>query len=342
MRYRLRWRGILTGCGKTIALLAIIALLFALCGCDRLWSAEPDATVRGQEENESVIAGNASEEESLRQDERARVFLFFSDTQPNPETGDFSGLGKLMEQVALRHEAPDLVVFGGDTVNDGGDEAEWREFWMASGSWLKGLTTAAVAGNHDSYALLAEQFNYPDRAPATPYGGFFYTLSVGSVYFVMLDSNIMGAGNRSDVEWLQNALQGEAAGQSDWIIAVMHHPMWPVTDNPKDQQRAATMREHFMPLLEAYGVALILCGHQHVYARSRPMLGESESGDGRGIVQIMAASGDKVTYAQAERSYIAAGASAPNYLVLRADSESLCITAFDSEHAIIDEFTVSK
>ena len=317
-------------------------MIFTLSGCIPGRSGEHDDAVRAPEESIPVGVDNKHEAVSRLQLERERVFLFFSDTQPNPETGDFSGIGKLMEQASLRHEEPDLVIFGGDTVNDGGDEAEWQEFWKVSGSWLEGLTTAAVAGNHDSYTLLAEQFNYPSEAPDAPDRGFFYTLSVGSVYFIMLDSNIMGAGNQSDVEWLQKVLQSEVAGQSDWIVAVMHHPMWSVTDNPKDQQRAATMREHFLPLLEAYSVALILCGHQHVYARSLPMLGESEADNGRGIVQIMAASGDKATYAQGERSFITLSASAPNYIMLRADSEGLYITAFDGEHTIIDELTVSK
>jgi hypothetical protein len=51
------------------------------------------------------------------------------------------------------------------------------------------------------------------------------------------------------------------------------------------------MRGHFLPLLEAYGVDLILCGHQHIYSRTLPMKG-SEASSG-GIVQIMTASGGK-------------------------------------------------
>jgi len=273
---------------------------------------------------------------------RALTFLFFSDTHPSPDHLDYTGVGKLLAQAASRDEMPELILFGGDTVDDGADEAQWNDFWKAAGAALDGLTTAAVAGNHDSNALLAEQFDFPYQAPTGQGEGFFYTFSMGQVFFLMLDSNIMGAANQRDIDWLQSELQSEAARQADWRIAVSHHPMWPVTDTPRDVQRAETMREHFLPILEEYDVALLLCGHQHVYSRTLPMRGDAKSDDGRGIVQVIAASGDKASYAAGERDYGAVTDIAPNYLLLTADAGSLTITAFDGKHRVIDQFIVNS
>ena len=266
-------------------------------------------------------------------------FLFFSDTQPDPETGDYSGFGELLSTAVSRVTTPELIIFGGDTVNDGGDEAEWEAFKNAVGQSLDGSITAAVAGNHDSYMLLAEQFDYPTTAPHSPGEAFFYTLHYGGVFFVMLDSNIMGAANQKDVDWLQNELQSDAALQADWIIAVMHHPMWPVADNPKDVQRAEKMREYFLPLLEDNGTDLILCGHQHIYSRTMPMRAENAADNGQGIIQIMVASGDKASYAAAERDYLAAESATPCYLMITIDKDSLSVTAYDAVQAI-DEFVI--
>lgn len=268
------------------------------------------------------------------------VFLFFSDTQENPGTGDGSNYEKLLAQAMARSEEPELAIFGGDTVNNGGDDSQWQEFWRISSSFLTGLTTAAVPGNHDSHKLLAQQFDYPKQAPSGQGDGYFYSFDLGPVHFIMLDSNIMGAANEKDVEWLRKDLQSAEAGQASWRIAVMHHPMWPLGENPKDIQRALTMREHFLPLLEAYGVELILCGHQHLYGRTLSMSGERISADRTGIVQIMAASGDKESYSAGDLDYIAASFSSTCYLLLKADGEELSITAYDSENNMIDICTM--
>jgi 3',5'-cyclic AMP phosphodiesterase CpdA len=162
------------------------------------------------------------------------------------------------------------------------------------------------------------------------------------VFLVMLDSNIMGAANQRDIDWLRNELQSEYALRANWRVAVMHHPMWPAASIPRDIMRAETMREFFLPVLEEYGVELILCGHQHVYSRSAPMRGDDAAVDGQGIVQIMAASGDKASYALSESGYIVASASAPCYLHLLADGETITITSFNAGHEEIDSITIRK
>ena len=269
---------------------------------------------------------------------QAFTFLFFSDTQPDPETMDQSTTRELIIQAIMREDELTGVIFGGDTVDDGGDEIQWRDFSYPFSSDLSRFITAAVAGNHDSNRLLVEQFDYPAQAPTLPGEGFFYSISIGSVFFVMLDSNIMGAANQRDIDWLRSELQSETAGQADWRIAVMHHPMWSVNDNPRDIRRADTMREFFLPIMEEYDVGLILCGHQHVYSRTMPMSGDTAAPDGSGIVQVMAASGDKATYTIGERDYVIADDVAPNYLVLNIDADSITITAFDGYHMEIDRF----
>ena len=269
------------------------------------------------------------------------TFLFFSDTQADPETGDYYSLGEMLSRAVTQDQHTALVIFGGDTVNDGKDAAEWRDFWQAAKVPLTGLITAAVPGNHDSHALLAEQFCYPLKAPAKQEEGFFYSLDHGPVHFIMLDSNIMGAANSADAKWLQNDLQSEEARQAVWRIAVMHHPLWPLTENPKDTRRAETMREYFLPLLEAGGVDLILCGHQHIYGRSLPMRGESPAESG-GIIQIMAASGAKVSYVTGGNDHVAVSSPAPNYLLLQADEQKLTVTACNEHHEAFDTCTLTR
>jgi hypothetical protein len=68
------------------------------------------------------------------------------------------------------------------------------------------------------------------------------------------------------LSWLEQDL---AANMSDWLIAFWHHP--PYTKGSHDSDREielVQMRENALPLLEAYGVDLVLTGHSHCYERS--------------------------------------------------------------------------
>jgi len=324
-----------------LVLLSLLAMFF--CGCESQQAADAPASTSASASDSASVSDSDSasghEESDLR---RQTSFLFFSDTQASPETGDYSGFGEMLATAVTKAENPDLVIFGGDTVNDGGDADEWRAFWEAAAQPLSGLVTAAIPGNHDNYPLLAKQFDYPDKAPAGQGEGYFYSFDTGPVHFIMLDSNIMGAGNERDVEWLRNDLESAEAQQSVWRIAVMHHPMWPVVDNPKDAARAETMRELFLPLLADYGTDLILCGHQHVYARTLPMSGDTAAPDGVGIIQIMAASGSKEAYTAGAFEYISASAGAPNYLCITADDDVLSVIAFNAGGEPFDVVTIMR
>ncbi len=60
-----------------------------------------------------------------------------------------------------------------------------------------------------------------------------------------------------------------AATTQDWIIAYWHHPPYSKGSHDSDRSgRMEEMREHFVPVLEDFGVDLQLTGHSHSYERS--------------------------------------------------------------------------
>ena len=321
--------------------LFVLLLLSFLVGCASPVAPEsvsvqlPNASTPIETSVEPYIA--YTEEGCFQSQVETQTFLFFACTQAHPATGDYSALTELFSGAVSGAGTPELVLFGGDTINNGWDAHEWQDFWDAATDPLYGLTTAAVAGNHDNHPLLAEQFNYPDFVPTAQGEGFFYSLNTGLVHFLMLDSNIMGAGNERDIEWLRDELRSDASQNAAWRVAVMHHPMWTVMENPRDMRRAETMREYFLPLLEYYDVNLILCGHQHVYSRTLPMSGDFIA-EQDGIVQIMVASGGKDTYTPGQHDYIAVYHRLRAYLVLTVTEDEFIVEAFDGEHNLIDNY----
>src|SRR6185436_3631621 len=66
--------------------------------------------------------------------------------------------------------------------------------------------------------------------------------------------------------WLENDL---AATSQRWIIAYWHHPPYSRGSHNSDFEiELVEMRQHVLPILERYGVDLVLSGHSHSYERS--------------------------------------------------------------------------
>jgi hypothetical protein len=95
----------------------------------------------------------------------------------------------------------------------------------------------------------------------------YYSYDYANIHFVCLDA--MSSDRRSDgpmCTWLEQDL---AANEKDWLIAYWHHPPYTKGSHDSDSENELIeMRENVVPILEAYGVDLVLCGHSHCYERS--------------------------------------------------------------------------
>jgi hypothetical protein len=58
------------------------------------------------------------------------------------------------------------------------------------------------------------------------------------------------------------------------VIAYWHHAPYTMGNHTADQEmELVKIRENFLPILERFGVDLVLRGHSHYYERSRLMKG---------------------------------------------------------------------
>ena len=66
--------------------------------------------------------------------------------------------------------------------------------------------------------------------------------------------------------WLRNDL---AATAQTWLLAFWHHPPYTKGSHNSDTEtELVQMRQNILPILEDYGVDLVLTGHSHSYERS--------------------------------------------------------------------------
>ncbi|SKC06214.1 metallophosphoesterase [Dyadobacter psychrophilus] len=113
----------------------------------------------------------------------------------------------------------------------------------------------------------------------------FYSYDYGNVHFLSLDS--YGKEDQAtrlydtlgrQVQWIKKDLA--ANKNKDWIVAYWHHPPYSQgSRNSETESDLIKIRENFIRILERNGVDLILCGHSHVYERSRLIQGHYDKAD---------------------------------------------------------------
>src|SRR5439155_1634246 len=133
-------------------------------------------------------------------------------------------------------------------------------------------------GNHDGSAADSatntgpyyDIFTLPKQAEA---GGVasgteaYYSFDYANIHFVELESYETDRSPTGPMlTWLQRDL---AANTQPWVIVFFHHPPYSKGSHDSDTEiELMEMRRNALPILENFGVDLVLCGHSHSYERS--------------------------------------------------------------------------
>lgn len=124
------------------------------------------------------------------------------------------------------------------------------------------------AGNQGRFHLGAFTLPQQGESGGLPSGTeLYYSFDYANIHAVCLDSFLSDNSPLGPMlTWLKNDL---AATEKDWILAFWHYPPYTRSTHDSDGELSlARMREHVLPILEDYGVDLVLCGHSHSYERS--------------------------------------------------------------------------
>lgn len=206
----------------------------------------------------------------------------------------------------MGNNVSDVWLWLGDNVYDDGLDEEYQakvfgtEYGMTD--IFKRLPFMAIPGNHDYNSIApptasinpllhtGAYYDIVDVPTNGEIGGvasgseLYYSFDYGNVHFIGLNSelgsilsttndwigaNPFGSFNGSPMtEWLHADL---AANDKKWVVAFFHQP--PHTGGSHSsgdfwETYMKAMRENICPILESYGVDLVVNGHSHVYERS--------------------------------------------------------------------------
>lgn len=166
----------------------------------------------------------------------------------------------------------------GDNAYFAGLDSEYqRRFFDIYPTLLRNTVLWSTLGNHELYGGPADGvydyfkiFSLPTQGEAggVPSGTeSYYSFDHGNIHFVCLDSeDLPYRGATAMTRWLAEDL---AANTNEWLIAFWHSPPYSKGSHDSDDEFSLTyMRTNVVPLLESYGVDLVLSGHSHIYERS--------------------------------------------------------------------------
>jgi hypothetical protein len=183
----------------------------------------------------------------------------------------------------------------GDNAYTRGTDAEYQAkfFNIYKDKMLKNFPLFPAPGNHDyldiSFSSATDQhrvayfqnFSVPTKGES---GGLpsnnkaFYAFDIGNVHFLSLDS--YGKDNNGkrlfeegeQLAWIKKDLKANTNKQ--WVVAFFHHPPYTMGSHDSDKEtELVKIREDFIKVLENEGVDLVLCGHSHVYERTKMIKG---------------------------------------------------------------------
>lgn len=187
------------------------------------------------------------------------------------------------------------ILMGDNAYSDGTDaEFQAKFFNLYKDNLLKKYPLYPVPGNHDYHDFNSspahdqnkiayyQNFSLPTNGEA---GGVpshtesYYSYDLGNVHFLALDS--YGPDKKGthifdqlgeQAEWVKKDLQ--ANRNKKWVVAYWHHPPYTMGSHDSDKESLLVkIRENFIKILEDEGVDLILCGHSHVYERTKLIRG---------------------------------------------------------------------
>jgi hypothetical protein len=243
--------------------------------------------------------------------------------------GDSGGGGS--DQMALRDQMAtvpfDFMIHTGDIAYDSWTRAEFeRTFFKPYADYLKFFAVFPASGNHEyeseDAAPFREAFVLPENGG--PDGiERWYSFNWGDVHFVALDTERTGP---IQAAWLDADL---AANTLPWTIVYGHKPPFSSGDHGSD----GAFRTHFLPVLEAHHVPLVLNGHDHHYERTTPQ---------NGVIYVVTGGGGGGVREVCKSNFTAFAHAVIHYVYVTVSANELALHAIDGVGKEFDSLVIRR
>ncbi|HEY3806127.1 MAG TPA: metallophosphoesterase family protein [Kofleriaceae bacterium] len=180
----------------------------------------------------------------------------------------------------IQARAPDLILYSGDAVTLGLTQYEWDEFFADAQPLLATVPMIYAEGNHEANAV-----NFFSQL-ALPGDQQNFGIDYGYAHITVANDSPTQpddlAGSTKD------AIQADFAASTSarWKLLMHHQPMWSASTMHGSN---IMLQQLWQPLVDQYGIDLVLNGHDHDYEVSFPMLGQTvQATNATGTVYVVA------------------------------------------------------
>lgn len=269
------------------------------------------------------------------------TFIYLGD----PQNDLFSQWSRSIRQAYSAAPDASFIMYAGDLVNRGYNDREWDEWYRAGDFIHRMIPSIMTPGNHEySYPditpLWKSLFTLPSNGPEglEELDGAAYYVDYPAVRIISLDGTTSENDDRLrgiQAEWLEEVLR---ENDKKWTILTLHQPFYSTSgtrDNPQ-------IRDAFQPLMEEYGVDMVLQGHDHAYGRGMLETGAEEPGNS-GVMYVVSVSGPKMYDVGDEKRWIQVQLENTQlYQTITIDGDRLMYESYTVTGDLFDEFTLIK
>jgi predicted phosphodiesterase len=246
-------------------------------------------------------------------------FLFYGDSRTGKTV--HRKLANLMVADRAEYDS-NMVVHAGDIVSWGYAWDRWQERFFAP-AWplLSQVPIYPTVGNHElNQKLYYDYFDLPGNES-------WYHFRYGIADFFAVNSNVDYKRGSEQYKWFEAALK---ASEAPWKVVFLHHPPFACATSRKPGN--TRVKEHLVPLMEEYGVDLVLLGHDHLYGRSRKV---------NGVTYVISGGGGSALYSAKPDSIMQVCEKRYNYVRFHVSEEAIKWVAIAEDGQIIEEYEIN-
>ncbi|MBC7764848.1 MAG: metallophosphoesterase family protein, partial [Hyphomonadaceae bacterium] len=207
----------------------------------------------------------------------AFTFIDLADTQAKDESEATLSSETIAKSLATVSNA-DFVALNGDIVDTGSNEAQWNWVLGHSQASLLNTTLVAAPGNHEAQANSYMEHLNVKPAPNSPTtSGAYFSYNYSNAHFMVLNNNETSTQysdfTPAQIQWMKDDAAAAKTAGAKWIIIIMHKGPYTTSNHATDSDimGATGVRTLVAPIMAEIGADMVLQGHDHIYARSKPI-----------------------------------------------------------------------
>lgn len=280
----------------------------------------------------------------------AFTFMYISDVHVYPTIPSrYTAAQNLINTIESKYRNLKFIVTGGDMTAYGTVRDEWTSYYSLTA--FQKYMIAGTPGNHEYYdrsaGLYADSKKYfnmytnnPDNGATGVENGCYYFI-YGNTLFISLDSEAYRLSSQPEEfelnqkSWLIDVLENNPCQYT-----VLFHHMYYYAGN-----EVSSSMKGLQPIIDKYGVDLVLTGHDHVYTRSNRIYNSTNCSDSKkGAIYITSSAvGDRL---ESESSlstdvYVAKKISNTSVaLGITVSGENMMVKTYDEAGNILDQVAI--